>query len=184
MGEWEARLVALRHGLRALAPDVIGLQEVLRFEGFDQAELVADGLGYHIVYGRHPEAPHPMGNAILSRFPVSRSETLPLPHGDSDERRTVIFAELDTPAGRLPFFNTHLNWKLDEGHVRELQVRFITDAIADLAPSGTSAFPAVLVGDLNAAPDSDEIRFLGGLTSLGGRRVYLADCFGLTGAGD
>jgi endonuclease/exonuclease/phosphatase family metal-dependent hydrolase len=184
MGEWEARLAAIRHALRELSPDVIGLQEVLRFDGFDQAELVAEGMGYHIVYGRHPEAQHPMGNAILSRFPVLRSETLSLPTGDTDERRTAVFAELDTPAGRLPMFNTHLNWKLDEGHVRELQVRFITDAIADLAPLGTTAFPAVLVGDLNAAPESDEIRFLGGLTSLGGPRVYFADCFGLVGQGD
>jgi endonuclease/exonuclease/phosphatase family metal-dependent hydrolase len=184
MGEWDARLAAIRAQLRELSPDVIGLQEVLRFEGFDQAELVAEGMGYHIAYGRHPEAVHPMGNAILSRFPIVRSEAMPLPHGGTDERRSVLFAELDTPSGRFPIFNTHLNWKLDEGHVRELQVRFITDAIAERAPMGTTAFPTVLMGDLNAAPDSDEIRFLGGLTSLGGRRVYFADCFGLVGAGD
>ena len=44
-GPWEERLVAIREGLRTIAPDVIGMQEVLRHEGFDQAAMVSDGLG-------------------------------------------------------------------------------------------------------------------------------------------
>lgn len=188
MGDWDGRLAAIRHQLAVLAPDVIGLQEVLRFAGgaggvhFDQAALLADGLGYHVAFGSHPQSVHPMGNAILSRFPIVRSETRPLPDGGTDERRSLVFAEIDAPWGRLPFFCTHLNWKLDEGHVREAQVRFVTDAVAELA-NDARKFPAILVGDLNAEPESDEIRFLRGLTSLGGRRVYYADCFGLVGKG-
>jgi endonuclease/exonuclease/phosphatase family metal-dependent hydrolase len=185
MGDWEGRLAAIRASLRDLDPDIIGLQEVLKLSGehaFDQGALVADGMRYHVVFGRHPDAVHPMGNAILSRFPVLRSEVFPLPDGGTDERRTLVFAELDAPFGRVPFFCTHLNWKLDEGNVRELQVRAITDAIAELAPPST-AYPPILVGDLNAEPDSDEIRFLRGLTSLGGPRVYFADCFALAGRG-
>ncbi len=186
MGDWDARLASIRHQLAALDADVVGLQEVLRLDGdgasFDQASLVAEGLGYEIAYGRHPDALHPMGNAILSRFPIARSETRPLPAGGTDERRTVVFAELRTPHGDLPFFSTHLNWKLDEGHVREEQVRFLADAVFELAPPESSALPPVLVGDLNAEPASDEIRFLRGLTSLGRRRVYFADAFDLVGA--
>ena len=32
-------------------------------------------------------------------------------------------------------------------------------------------------------PDADEVRFLRGLTALGGKSTYFADCFGLTGEG-
>src|SRR5262249_34578570 len=37
--------------------------------------------------------------------------------------------------------------------------------------------PPVLMGDFNARPDSDEIRFLNGLTTLEGKSVYFADCW-------
>src|SRR5262249_17379100 len=39
------------------------------------------------------------------------------------------------------------------------------------------------MGDFNAEPDSDEVRFLRGLTTLRGRSTYFADCFGLCGEG-
>lgn len=187
MGPWESRLTAIRHQLEALSPDIIGLQEVLQIAthdvDFDQAAMIAKDFGYHVVFGRHPESTQPMGNAILSRWPIVRTEVRGLPSGDSDEYRSVVFAEVDAPCGRVPFFCTHLNWKLDEGHIRELQVRFVADTIASVAPRGVG-FPAVLVGDLNAEPDSDEIRFLRGLHTIGGSRVYFADCFGLVGRGD
>ncbi|MFO0671670.1 MAG: endonuclease/exonuclease/phosphatase family protein [Polyangiaceae bacterium] len=186
MGDWDARLVAIREHLQKLAPDVIGLQEVLRIdvgggEVFDQAALLADGLGYHVAYGRHPRGQ--MGNAILSRFPIVRTHVDPIPDGGTDERRSLVLAELDAPCGRIPFFCTHLNWKLDEGHVRESQVRFVTDRVAHAAPPDGTTFPPIVVGDFNAEPEADEIRFMRGLTSLGGKRVYFADCFGLEGAG-
>jgi endonuclease/exonuclease/phosphatase family metal-dependent hydrolase len=40
------------------------------------------------------------------------------------------------------------------------------------------------VGDFNATPDADEIRFMKGLCSLGGKSVYFADTFGIAGRGD
>jgi endonuclease/exonuclease/phosphatase family metal-dependent hydrolase len=181
-GPWEDRLVAIREGLRALAPDVLGMQEVLRCEGLDQAALVSDGLGYHVAWGE-ASANHgyPTGNAILSRWPILKSETLPLPDGGSDERRSAVFALLDAPFGKVPFFCTHFNWKFHHGHVRQLQVRALAEAVAERAPIGS--FPPVVVGDFNAEPDSDEMRFMRGLTGLGGPCVYFADAFGIAGAG-
>jgi endonuclease/exonuclease/phosphatase family metal-dependent hydrolase len=184
MGPWEQRLPAIRSGLRALAPDVLGLQEVLRpapgVDGPDQAAEIA-GDAFHIAWGTAQDEPVRMGNAVLSRWPILRSETFPLPQVGTDERRCLVFAELDAPFGKLPVFVTHLNWKLHEGHVREHQVRFVADHVRMLAPIG--GFPPVLLGDFNAEPESDEIRFLRGLTSLGGRSVYFADCFALAGDG-
>ena len=181
-GPWEERLEAIRAGLKDLAPDVIGLQEVLRFPGMDQAALVSEGLGYEIAWGLTSENHgFPTGNAILSRWPVTRSEVIALPDGGSDEHRSVVLAELASPFGKLPVFCTHLNWRLDHGHVRQLQVKTLTEAVTRLAP--LDGFPPLVMGDFNAEPDSDEIRFMRGLTGLGGECVYFADSFGVAGNG-
>jgi endonuclease/exonuclease/phosphatase family metal-dependent hydrolase len=48
----------------------------------------------------------------------------------------------------------------------------------------SGSFPAILCGDMNAEPDSDEIRYLCGLTTLGtGRSVYFQDTFAIAGDG-
>jgi endonuclease/exonuclease/phosphatase family metal-dependent hydrolase len=185
-GPWEQRLVGIRAGVAALAPDLLGLQEVLQLrpgdgDALDQAGVIAQGFGYHIAYARaHDERWY--GNAALSRWPIARSQVFELPRGGTEEKRTLLFAEIASPHGSIPFFVTHLNWKFDEGHVREAQVREIVQRIASVVPA--DAFPAVLVGDFNAEPDSDEIRFLRGLTALGNaKRVYYQDAFALAGDG-
>jgi endonuclease/exonuclease/phosphatase family metal-dependent hydrolase len=184
-GPWQERLVAIRAGVAALAPDLIGLQEVLRLDqgegdGLDQAAAIAEGFGYHVASGH--AAGERWGNAVLSRWPVVRSHVFDLPRGGTDEKRTLLYAKTESPFGPIPFFVTHLNWKFDEGHVREAQVRDIAARIESLAPA--DVFPAILVGDFNAEPDADEIRFLRGLTSLGGsRRVYFQDAFAHAGDG-
>ena len=181
-GPWEERLVSIRHGLEALGPDVIGMQEVLRYGDLDQAALVSEGLGYHIAWGIASENHgFPVGNAILSKWPIARSEVIALPNGGSDESRSLVFAELTSPYGKIPFFTTHLNWKFHHGHVRVLQVKAIAEHVARLAP--IEGFPPILVGDFNAEPDADEMRYLRGLTGLGGPCVYFADAFGVAGDG-
>ena len=42
-------------------------------------------------------------------------------------------------------------------------------------------FPPVVVGDFNAEPDSDEMRFLRGGHALGDRSVYFNDAFRVAG---
>jgi endonuclease/exonuclease/phosphatase family metal-dependent hydrolase len=185
-GPWEERLVAIRAGIADLEPDIIGLQEVLRpssGEGFDQAGQIAEGFGYHAAFGLAMKSSGiDFGNAVLSKFPILRSQTFALPQLDAEEPRCLVFAELDAPFGKLPFFVTHLSWRFDEGHVREAQVKAIADHVRDLAPA--TGFPPVVVGDFNAAPDSDEIRFMLGRCSLGGRSTHFVDAFGLVGHGE
>jgi endonuclease/exonuclease/phosphatase family metal-dependent hydrolase len=177
-------MAAVRTQLGALAPDVIGLQEVLKSRpGVDGPDMARDlaGTGYQVVFGSARDEPIQFGNAILSRFPVLRSESIPLPQVGTDERRCLVYAELDAPFGRIPFFCTHLNWKMHEGHVREEQVRFLVDEIRRLSPQGE--YPAIVVGDFNAEPESDEMRFMRGLGSMGRKSVYFADCFMVAGSG-
>ena len=185
-GPWDQRLPAIREGVKALAPDLLGLQEVLRLdpgEGdeLDQTVAVGAGFGYHAAYARARDQRW-YGNAVLSRWPIVRSECIELPRCGTDEKRNLLFADVDAPFGRVPFFVTHLNWKFEDGHVREAQVREIAARIEALAPR--DGFPAILVGDFNAEPEADEIRYLRGLTSLGGpSRVFFQDAFALAGDG-
>jgi endonuclease/exonuclease/phosphatase family metal-dependent hydrolase len=123
-----------------------------------------------------------MGNAILSKWPILKTDVILLPNGGTDEQRSLVYAELDAPFGKLPFFCTHLNWMLHHGHVRCLQIKAIAEAVSRLAPVG-ACFPPVVVGDFNAEPDSDEMRFMRGLTGLGGPCVYFADAFHVAGDG-
>ena len=183
LGPWEERKRAIRASLEKLAPDVIGLQEVIRLEGeheFDQLAEIGEGLGYHSAYGRSPEAPPwGNGNAVLSRWPVTSTTVFPLE--GTDEARCLLATTIDSPHGEIPFFVTHLNWMFHEGHVRRRQVRAVAGHIARLAP--IEGFPPIVVGDFNSESDSDEIRFMRGLTPLDGTCVYFADCFAAAGEG-
>ncbi len=190
-----ARMAIAREEIRALAPDVIGLQEiVVRPDGFDQARLLLDGLGYEYVFGASfrwsgaGDVPASeqlggdgFGNVVASRWPIRRSETRALPGDETGERRSVLAALVDTPAGTLPFFTTHLSWKLDHGWVRERQVISVAEMVAELVAG--AALPPIVVGDLNADPDATEIRFLCGLASLAGRSVYFQDAWRVAGDG-
>lgn len=185
-GPWEKRLALIREGIRALSPDIIGLQEVILYNDRTQADDIRDGLDgeYHEAFGMAHElgeGEH-FGNAVLSRFPIERRGVYPLPTAGSDERRALLFTMLDTPKGKLPFFVTHLNWKFHDGVARESQVVKIAEHVMHDAPVGPD-LPAVLVGDFNAVPESAEIRFLKGLQSLDGKSVHFTDCYEHTGTG-
>jgi endonuclease/exonuclease/phosphatase family metal-dependent hydrolase len=194
-GPWEQRRALIQAGLRVLDPDVIGLQEIVQDRpGHTQAHELAEGLGYHVAFGEAQSYGDGVGfgNAVLSRWPIASSRVFPLPHEaygtgpDIPERRCLLLATVDTPWGSLPFFVTHLSWKFHQGYAREAQVVAISRIVEDEAPA--SALPSVLVGDLNAAPDAAEIRYLTGLQTLGAagvhpRSTYFADAFAWVGEG-
>lgn len=189
-GPWEKRLELIRRELASLDPDLLGLQEVLRLEApdgpLDQAQQIMEGRPGHMVYGSAKVVGHGLhfGNALVSRWPILEHEVHDLPQpGDHDEERSVIYALVDSPFGKVPVFVTHLNWKLHEGANRVDQVVFISDLVARKAPIDGDALPPILMGDFNAEPDSDEIRYLQGLATIEGRSVFFADCWHWGGDG-
>jgi len=187
------RMRLVRAGIEALQPDLIGLQEIIvRQDGFDQGRILFDGLPYHIVYGPasrfrsghflgHEEDGDAFGNLIASRWPLRRSEVTALPGEETNEYRSVTHALIDSPHGAIFFATTHLHWQAHHGYIRERQVVALADVVSE--HSRASDFPAILVGDFNADPDSDEIRFLCGLTSLQGRSTYFQDTWRVAGDG-
>ena len=195
-GPWPSRLTLIRRELERLAPEIVGLQEVLRFRPDaaveppltaqnDQLTEIADGLGYRLAYGVASDYGNGLkfGNGLLSRHPIAFEQTFPLPGGESGETRSLLYALCETPHGSLPVFVTHLNWKLHQGSIRQRQVEFIAQRVAELAPIGGPQLPPVLMGDFNAAPDADEIRFLTGLCALSEKTVYFADAWTYAGSG-
>src|SRR5262245_9575837 len=122
-----------------------------------------------------------LGNALLSRWRMLERAHWPLPVADGQTGRCLGYALLDAPCGRVPVFVTHLSWQFHVSDERCRQVRFIDDKVREIV--GRGSFPVLLLGDFNAQPESDEIRFLRGLTPLGGRSTYWSDCFALAGEG-
>jgi endonuclease/exonuclease/phosphatase family metal-dependent hydrolase len=195
-GPWLSRLPLLRRELERLQPEVVGLQEVLRFRpdaaadtplttNNDQATELAQGLGFQIAYSVASDYGNGLkfGNAVLSRHPIVQQQSFQLPGVESGETRSLLYALCETPHGNLPVFVTHLNWKFHHGAVRQRQVAFIAERIAELSPIDGAHLPPVLMGDFNAAPDADEIRFLTGLCAQGGKTVYFADAWAFAGEG-
>src|SRR5437773_2235762 len=104
-----------------------------------------------------------------------------LPRGDLWRVATLNIWNRSGPwERRLPLFVTHLTVQAHLTTARCVQVRALAAHVAALAPIGEP--PPVVVGDFNAEPDADEIRFLRGLTALGGESVYFADAWLATGA--
>jgi endonuclease/exonuclease/phosphatase family metal-dependent hydrolase len=187
-GPWAERLALIRKQVLELSPDILGLQEVLRLipdeqnppepsPSNDQASEIAQGLGYNIAYGIAADYSGGLkfGNALLTRYKILDSRTFRLPGVDSGETRSLLYALLETPWGRQPVFVTHLNWKLHHGVVRVKQAVYAAERIFVLAPVEADFLPPVLMGDFNADPSADEIRYLKGQHVIDGRSLYFAD---------
>ncbi|MGH7268239.1 MAG: endonuclease/exonuclease/phosphatase family protein, partial [Candidatus Rokuibacteriota bacterium] len=164
--ELERRLEMITAELRALAPDVVGLQEasVGRDRGH-VARRLAEALGFRWVYSPALVGMLPFawmtrlasmamnfeeGPAILSRFPIVAWEAHPLPRcNGAFDPRVLVRATLDTRWGPLTVGSTHTS----RGFCEAARVR-------ELITAHRGPLPVVLMGDFNAGPDSAPIRTL------------------------
>ena len=184
-GPWEARRPAIAATLARLDADVMCLQEVWDDGAVNFAAELAAELGFHHVYGARLDIDGVrFGNAVLSRWPITDSEVLPLPaEPEVEELRTCVRADIDGPRGSLQVFSTHLNWRFDQSATRQDQVEAICRFIETSKPDGGRAVPPILCGDFNADPDSDEIRMLNGLASTPVPKLVFHDAWIVAGQG-
>jgi endonuclease/exonuclease/phosphatase family metal-dependent hydrolase len=174
-GPHRARLLHCARQLAVLSPDLLFLQEVRSGPALDQLAPLREALGVSEVIFEvvDPDSRGgPIGNAILSRYPIVGRAARRLPAPERD-RRSVLCAHVQTPAGLWACACTHLSWELEAAAVREEQVQ-VVDAFLAEQPS---QLPRALAGDFNCTPDSDVVRFLCGRSSLGGRSTYWRDAF-------
>lgn len=183
---WPQRARALRQWLDRLDPDLVGLQEVLRVGEYDQlADLLEERLPFRAFAAgeriRRGARDGDLGNALASRWPIVASESQSLPDRGDGETRVALHADVASPYGRLALCVTHLHWSFDHGDTRCEQVRVLAERL--LARHAAGEFPPLLLADLNAEPDSDEVRYLTGGHALGGRTIHLHDAWRVAGDG-
>ena len=124
-----------------LGADVIALQEVLRpFAGDDPLVRLADRLRLHTAFvTTRIHKLGELGNAILSRWPITSSSLLDLSFSRV-ERRSAVAVQLASDEGPLSFVATHLAL-VDRTRARQVQ---------HLLQHPHLQGPVILLGDMNA----------------------------------
>ena len=141
-------------------PDIVALQEVdngaMRTGSVDQPAELARLTKFSVVFGDNIKLQGgSYGNAVLSRYPVKRSENHPLPPFDKGERRGLLEVEFALPSGEpVILFATHLD------HQRPAKERNAAAQLINKRASTLGDQPAILAGDLNDRPTSDTLKML------------------------
>lgn len=192
---WAERRHEVLAWFERLDPDVVCLQEI--WEDADHANTAgwlvehAPPGRWHWVFGglRIPPELWPDGSlrfgcAVLSRWPIDHHQLVPLPV-DEDPHEDSPFFRLRLPllharTAGLDVFATHLVGAPQQAYHRVRQVQFVDEQVKALADPG-AAMPPVLCGDFNAEPDSDEIRFLCSLATIGGVSTYYQEAWRAAG---
>jgi endonuclease/exonuclease/phosphatase family metal-dependent hydrolase len=159
---WEERLPLLLADMRALQPDLIGLQEVVYPMEQDRLLGAAGEARYRAIraWAGRPE----YGNSLLVREPIEATSDERL---DLDHKRSAIRAIIRLPGGsRVLYAVTHLHHVPADESVRDEQAARLVEWLDD-APSAAGQ---VVVGDFNAEPDEPACARL---RSAGFRSAYL-----------
>jgi len=135
-------------------PDILGLNEVdmgvMKTSFVDITSYFAQKLNMYCFYG--PTFFKHYGNAILTKYPFEKVETIDLPCSDEvkGEPRGVIRAEIKIDGDLWTIYINHLSTKVED---RLLQVPFIIEELID-----KHKFERVIwMGDFNLRPpDADD----------------------------
>jgi len=192
-GAWQQRREAITAVLADAAADILCLQEVWADGDQSLVDNLATRLDMHCAVVPSPASQlwqervggttATIGNAILSSWPITQTEVVHLPTGAAaDEGRTALFARVDTPFGSVPVFTTQFNSHPAQSAVRVEQANALAAFVAE---HDVDRFPPVVTGDLNAEPDSDEVRKLcGHKTAPASPGLVLVDAWRYADPGD
>lgn len=94
------------------------------------------------------------GEAILSRYPISSSRNVALPHSPGNEPRAALEVTVELPSGDIiSFIGTHLEHQKESadriGQAKKINEVFLLNE-----------HPTILAGDLNDTPESEPIKIL------------------------
>ena len=204
--EWDRRRHEIVAWIDELEPDVVCLQEVWEDSAHpNTAEWIAEqcAVDWHFAFGGNPLGetlwPDPtmrFGSAILSRWSIEDVTHVDLPvDPDTHEGEFVHhfpWELLGVRTAGLDVFSTHLAAAPYHANHRRLQVMAIDERIRERRgdldaspPPGhkRQAMPAILCGDFNAEPESDEIRYLSSLATIEGRTTFWQDSWRMAADG-
>lgn len=141
---WDERMPLLLADMRALQPDLMGLQEVVFPLQQDRLIAAAGATRYEVIRG--PAGRPEYGNAILVREGLGGAggERVELGH-----QRSAVRSVVTLPSGaRVTFAATHLHHVPGDEAIRDEQVAALIAWLAG-SPGGDAQ---VVVGDFNAEP--------------------------------
>jgi endonuclease/exonuclease/phosphatase family metal-dependent hydrolase len=167
-------LPELRDAVRSVSADIVFLQEVhgehqdhaqnvKNWPTTSQYEFLADSMWKDFAYGRNAVYPHGHhGNALLSKYPITRHENLDISILGTEERG-LLHCVLDVPqVGELHAICVHLGLK--EVH-RQQQLKLLADLVGRLPADA----PVIVAGDFN----DWRLKADGVLTPAGLREVFV-----------
>lgn len=201
---WSERRHEVVAWIQRMQPDVVCLQEVWQSAdvantaGWIVEQLEASGGRWYWEFGGEPfdealrlDVTMRFGSAILSRWPIESSSYLRLPvvHDREPFVKHVPWELFGVRTAGLDVYSAHLAAAPHQGRDRVQQVLAIDRAIAEARDGADrvvpgerrTAMPAILCGDFNAEPDSDEIRFLTSLTAIEDRTTFYQDAWRVAG---
>jgi endonuclease/exonuclease/phosphatase family metal-dependent hydrolase len=154
------KLQGIARVIKTSQADIVGLEEVdsvcKRSAHTDQAKFLARLTGMHYAYVRHfAFEDGSYGLALLSRFPIKciANRRIPVLTKENGDTRALLWAKLQlSPDRELIVMVAHLDYRSDISrmHQAELIVNMLKDQDS----------PVILMGDLNAQPDSKTISIL------------------------
>lgn len=138
--------------IRSVDPDMVALQEVDsvtgRSKGIDVLKTLADYTGMYAVYGKAIDYDGgKYGIGVMSKEKPLSSQNIPLP--GREESRTLLLVEFD----KYIVFATHFSLTTED---RKTSINII-NSLAQRYDK-----PVFLIGDLNAEPESEEIKEISG----------------------
>lgn len=161
-----ARMKAIGETLRNLNPDLVGIQE--SFIGKDRDALLSSLSGSRLAYHQYYRSGTVgCGLLVLSAYPIVESffhrfeengHWYELYHGDWWAGKGVALARIALPQGIVDFYNTHAHSAYGSGHydaVRKFQMGSLAKFILN---SCLGTAPALLVGDMNCTPGSQQYK--------------------------
>ena len=151
-------LQRIAHVILNEKPDLVGLQEVdrgvKRTEGKDEIAELANLTKMHYAFAHNLDYQGGQyGVAVLSRFPIVKTEHRKYENRREAERRGMIRVEVDLGGSRtLQFVTTHLDYQYDDGRLFEAQqmLGFLEGVRG----------PLIVVGDFNDAPSGDTYKLM------------------------
>jgi endonuclease/exonuclease/phosphatase family metal-dependent hydrolase len=149
-----ARFSALAAGLKVLRPDIVCLQEVARDPRSARRQSEFVGQSCDLAHAVDTDA-----LSVLSRYPIARSHSAPLPDAPRDGPRPVLLAETLIEGRSLLVANSHLAWRPEMIAERKAQAEALLAAVAHFSSAGT-AKAKILCGDFNDDPDSPAVRLV------------------------
>lgn len=172
-GDWPRRRDMLAAGFRALAPDLVALQESVVTDESDQVREIL-GNGFDVVHSQRRSADG-IGVSIASRSPLADVEELELEGSARDDgfpcTTLIATVEMSGIDGLVRFVNHFPSWKPQQEFERERQAVQAAHRLEELTGH------VVVAGDFDADPDAASLRFWTGRQSLDGFSVCYRDAW-------